>query len=164
MKQGALCSGGWVLLLLVTAAIVTGCNGPASANASIPTPTVSPVASSLTISQPVVQRLRGANAVRSLQVGDTVDIQPKDRVKVEDKGRGFLDFPHQLEVELMRTSDVQVNDIRLEPGGTVLVTLKQTLGNTFSRFESNQTVKLVLATDYATTSALADNTQFLVCQ
>ena len=79
------------------------------------------------------------------------------------RGRGFLEFPRQLEIELLRNTEVGVNDVRLAPDGTMSVSLKEVMGHILVRSESNRAVQPVVATDYATATPLADNTQFFVC-
>lgn len=121
-----------IALLLITTLAVAGCSVMGGTAASTATPTVQAGKSALTAIQPSVQRLRG-NGETDLQPGDRLEVQPRDQIKLSDTGRAFLDFPQQAEVELVRSSDVQVNDLQVDAAGVGHVTLKQALGHSFTR-------------------------------
>ena len=150
--------------VLATLALLTaGCGGSQVPKAASASPTVSPNRAFINVVQTDVQQLRPGSAPRSIQPGDSVDLQPKDQIRVEGKGRAFLEFPQQLEVELVRRSQMAIDDLRIEPAGSLVVRLKQIEGHSLTRLEARQKVQLTLATDYATIAALTDDTQILVC-
>jgi formylglycine-generating enzyme required for sulfatase activity len=152
-----------IALLLITTWVVAGCSLMRRTAAPTVTPTVQAGRSALNAVQPSVERSRGGGETTSLQAGDSLDIQPKDQIQVGDIGRAFLDFPQQLEVEMVRSGKIQIEDLQVDAAGIDSITLKQTLGHSYTRVESNAKLRLVLETDYATITPLADNTQFLVC-
>ena len=153
----------WVLLVLIPILILGGCSGARSANAPKSSPTPSPTQVLLTVIQAVVRRFPDTGTEITVNPGESIQIQANDRIKVEDKGRGFLEFPHQLEVEIVRNTEMKVTDVHLEPTGTVQVALRQTSGHSFTRTESMKAIHVEIETEYATATAFADNTQFLVC-
>ena len=163
MRQELWNSRAWVLLMLIPILILGGCSRARSTIAPKLSPTPSPTQVLLTVIQPVVRRFTDTGTEITVNPGESIQIQANDRIKVEDKGRGFLEFPHQLEVEIVRGTEMKVTDVHLEPTGIVEVALRQTSGHSFTRTESTKAVHVVIETDYATTTALVDNSQFLVC-
>lgn len=153
----------WVLLLVIPLFVVGGCSGARSAQSPKPSPTHSPTQVMLTVMQAVVQRIAGNGAEKAVEPGDPVEIQTNDRVRAEEKGHAFLEFPHQLEVELVRSTEIKLTDIHQGPSGSIEVALRQASGHTFTRAESGQDVHVVINTDYADVTALTNNAQFLVC-
>jgi len=140
-----------------------GCGGIRESRAAPAPPAASPNQAFVSVVQADVQQLRPGNDPRSLEPDDNVDLQPKDQIHVEGTGRAFLEFPQQLEVELVRSSQMAIDDLQIDPAGSVVVRLKQIEGYSFTRLAAMQKVQLTVLTDYATIAPLADNTQILVC-
>ena len=163
MRQELCNSHAWFLLVLIPILILGGCGSARLADAPKPSPTPSPTQVLLSVIQAVVRRFPETGAEITVNPGESIAIQANDRIKVEEKGRGFLEFPHQLEVEVVRGTEMKVNAVHLDPTGTVEVALRQISGHSFTRTESTKAVHIVIDTDYATATTLADNTQFLVC-
>ena len=150
-------------LLQILGLILAACSSAAPAPTATLTSTPDPAAVTLNVVQPAVQRIRQGEAASDLQAGDMVELRPQDQLRVRDRGRAFLEFANNLEVEVVRRTDLQVDAIQSATAGPSAITLTQTSGQTFSQLGANQAVRFVVLTDYAAVTATSDHAQFLVC-
>ncbi len=149
----------WLILIGALAATITGCT---YVPATPVLPTVPPVEASLTALAVVVQRVRGQDST-SVPKDGSVDVQVDDRVVVQDQGRGLITFSDHLQVELLKGTDVLIPVARLEPDGSVFVTMQQAYGHSHTQVDQAAEARVEVDTEYATIKALVDNTDFVVC-
>jgi hypothetical protein len=75
----------------------------------------------------------------------------------------LLRFSDSLLIELFRGTDAIVSEVRLDSGGFIFVRLKQVFGHSRIRLESIAKARVTVETDYATLTALVNDTEFVVC-
>jgi formylglycine-generating enzyme required for sulfatase activity len=149
----------WVALLLIPILVGTGCDGligPASSS-----PTAPSTETYLTAIKEVVERHRQNNSTKTLKQDEKVDIQVNDQVAVKDKGRGLLEFPDHLQVEILPGSELELGAAYLEEGGSIFVSLLQTFGHSHPKLQQEAHQRVEVVTDYAVIRATG--TDFLVC-
>jgi formylglycine-generating enzyme required for sulfatase activity len=134
----------------------------ATANPSPPQPTASsPPQAELTALEVVVERLRDGQPFDVQQL-NTVDIQVDDEIAIKEHGQGLLRFPDRLLVELFHDTTLHIGEVRLEPGKSIFMRLKQTLGTSLTQLNAQAQARVEVATDHATITSLEGDTQLLV--
>jgi len=149
----------WLVLISALAAMISGC-GPVAVTGA--PPTASPVEARLSALAEVVQRLRDEESV-AVPKDDSVDIQVDDQIAVQNEGRGLITFSDHLQVELLKGTEIQIHDARLEPDGSVFVTMQQAFGHSLTQVDQLAKARVEVSTDYATIKALVGNTEFAIC-
>lgn len=173
----------WVSPLSALILITAGCasapptespTASPAASESTATPTASPTPTvpdaSLTAVEIIVKRLRGGNSVVELQKEDEVDIQVNDQISVEEKGKGLLKFQDNLLVEILHGTELNLENVRLEPGNSIFVRLQQLLGTTRTELRNAAEARISYGTEFATITSVGSpsgdtegETEFVIC-
>ena len=174
----------WIAPLFVLALIAAGCNvlpdTPVPETTDLeqtdPPPTVPELtaapaaveqpAASLTAIEITVKRIRENNSVVDLQKDDEVDVRVNDQIRVEEKGQGLLRFQDNLLVELLHGTELDLDNVRLEPGNSIFVRLQQILGTTRTELQNAARARVSYVTKHATiesADALDSATEFVIC-
>jgi len=153
----------WIAVLLLPVLAGTGCAVINAADTTTSQPTASPTQADLSALETVVKRLRAGDSLE-VQQYNTVDIQPNDRITVDERGHGLLRF-HQdrLLIEIFRDTEIQLSEARLDPEGFIFVRLSQTFGTTRPELNALADARLKLETEYATITAPGGDTELLIC-
>ncbi len=131
--------------------------------APLPQPTPSPSLAELTAKEIKIKVISGDNSEAELQKGGTVNINVNDRIQLDDSGQGEVRFQDRLRFEMLRKTEVRVDDAVQESSGSTFVRLHQSYGNVHVRLEENALAWVTLETDYATITTLEKNTDFIIC-
>ena len=86
-----------------------------------------------------------------------------DRIKLDVAGRGVLRFDGRHEVELFGGSDIQLDEVKLESGGSIFLRLKQIAGHSHITLGDQMVARLTLETKDSTITTLEQGTEFTVC-
>lgn len=148
-----------LVLAGVLAVMVSSC-GPIPTG--IAPPTASPARASLTALAVVVRAMRGQESL-DVPKGASVDVQQDDRIEVQDEGRGQITFSDDLQIELLQGTDVLITGASLEPDGSVHASIRQNFGHSRTYVDRLAKARVEVVTDYATITALVDDTEFVVC-
>ena len=151
----------WVALFVAFGLIGAGCSEPSVTPDLTDTSTATfRSLADLTALKIIVKRLRGDD-IRNVQEDEFIDIQVDDLIAVEEAGRGLLRFPDDLAVEIFRTTELQISDVKLDSLGLNLVRLRLAFGTAYIQLNENARARVRLDTDFA--SIRADGTEFLLC-
>ena len=98
-----------------------------------------------------------------LNQNETVVLPVGERVKLDAAGRGVLHFQGGNEVELFGGSDVRLDEVKLESGGSIFIRLRQIAGHSHIFLDNQMVARLTLETDDSTITTLEQGTEFTVC-
>jgi hypothetical protein len=170
----------WIGPLITLILLAIGCSPPPTADPTTALPATSePVASpaptqtpdaSLTAVEIIVKRFREGNSVVALEKDDSVDIRVNDQISVEEKGKGLLRFQDNLLVEILHGTELDIENVRLEPGESIFVRLQQLLGTTRTELKNAANARISYGTEFATITSVGDpagdaegDTEFVIC-
>ncbi len=146
-------------ILVIPVFILIGCATPAPPSQ----PAVSPTQATLTALE-IPVRVSGANNTETdLKKDETVGIQVNDLIVAPDSGRGLLQFGDRLAVDILRSANFSLSDVKLEPGDALFAKLKQVAGHTRVSLRDNANARVRLETDFASITTLRPGTEYLVC-
>ena len=182
MKQRFLGRLAWIWISSLSALILitAGCSsGPTAESTTPPSVDLEPTASPSTVQTPdasltaveiIVKRYREGNSVVELQKDDEVDIQVNDQISVEEKGKGLLRFQDSLLVEILHGTELDLENVRLEPGNSIFVRMQQLLGTTRTELKNAAEARISYGTEFATITSVGapsgdkeGDTEFVIC-
>ena len=149
-----------VIMLIMPLSILIGCMAPVPSSQ----PTVSPTQATLTALEVPVRVSRvNSGAETPLNKDEAVTIEVNDEVIVPESGHGMVRFGDRLVIDIFRSSDFRLSDVRLEAGDALFAKLRQVTGHTRVALGENAHARVRLETDFASITTLKPGTEFLVC-
>ena len=146
-------------ILVIPVFVLIGCATPTPPSP----PTVSPTQATLTALE-IPVRVSGANNTETdLKKDETVGIQVNDAIVAPENGHGVVRFGDRLAVDILRSTDFSLSDVRLEPGDALFAKLKQVKGHTRVALSDSANARVRLETDFASITTLRPGTEYLVC-
>ena len=133
-------------------AILAGC----SANMAAPSPpnpanpTIPAIQASLTAAVTPVTMSKANSPETTLQKDQTVAMGVNDGVVVPESGHGVMRFGDRLTVDILRSAELKLTDVKVEPGDSLFVILKQVKGHSRVSLSDNANARVRLETDIAT--------------
>ena len=103
------------------------------------------------------------NSEKALNQNETIVIPVGERVILDADGRGALRFQGGNEVELFGGSDVRLDEVKLESGGSIFIRLEQNAGHSRVFLDEQMVARLTLETVDSTITTLEQGTEFTVC-
>jgi formylglycine-generating enzyme required for sulfatase activity len=103
------------------------------------------------------------NSEKALNQNETIVIPVGERVKLDADGRGALRFQGGNEVELFGGSDVRLDEVKLESGGSIFIRLKQNAGHSHVFLDEQMVARVTLETEASTITTLEQGTEFTLC-
>ena len=167
-----------IAMFVIPLMVVYGCSANPStqpseppAPSALPTESEPPSApqnessllSSLTANETSVIVFSDENSERELEKFETLNIPPGDGVKSDDDGRAVLRFGDRHEIELFGGTEIQLDDAKLESGGSIFVRLKQIAGHTHVLLNELSIARVTLETVDSTITTLEQGTEFIIC-
>ena len=134
-----------LVMLIIPLSILIGCMVPVPSSP----PTVSPTQATLTALEVPVRVSRvNSGAETPLNKDEAVAIAVNDEVIVPESGHGMVRFGDRLVIDIFRSSDFRLSDVRLEAGDALFAKLRQVAGHTRVRWARMRTLgcgwKLIL--------------------
>lgn len=119
----------------------------------------------LTLTAEVIpmQILRASDPLINLAQNDTKTIGINDRIVVPESGRGKLKIGDRLEVDIFRGTELQVSELRFEPGDNIFVYLKQIKGHVRIRLGDHANMRVILETTLGSVTTSRPGTEFITC-
>ncbi len=161
------------LLLLLAALfillLVQGCSfSPVSQGSPTPTSQTNPQAGqdflgAITVDEGSVSIFNSGSLVRTLSKGEVANLQANDLVTQDSSGRSIIRFFDDLEVELLRGTEVILSEAKEETGGSLFVRLQQNFGHIHLTLNPQSIVQAVVETGDVTIETLERGTEFFVC-
>jgi formylglycine-generating enzyme required for sulfatase activity len=106
----------------------------------------------------------GADSTETaLKKDETVVIQVNDAIVAPENGHGVVRFDDRLVVDILRSTDFSLSDVKLEPGDALFAKLKQVKGHTRVSLSDTANARVRLETDFASITTLRPGTEYLVC-
>jgi mannose-6-phosphate isomerase-like protein (cupin superfamily) len=99
----------------------------------------------------------------ALEEGGTAVIVAADRIQMDDSGRGVVQFQDDVELELFRSTEAQIDGAEVGSGGSALVEVRHEAGHARVRVPSEGTDRVTLETQAAVITTLDPGTEFIVC-
>lgn len=100
---------------------------------------------------------------QALQKFETLNVPVGNRIALDKTGRGVMRFGDRHEIDLFGDTEVQLDDAKLEPGGSTFLRLKQLRGHTHTLLNSQAIARVTLETADSTMTTLEQGTEFAVC-
>jgi formylglycine-generating enzyme required for sulfatase activity len=144
-------------------AILAGCSANMAAPAP-PNPAIPAIQASLTAAATPVTMSKANSPETALQKDQTVAMGVNDGVVVPESGHGVMRFGDRLTVDILRSAELKLTDVKVEPGDSLFVILKQVKGHSRVSLSDNANARVRLETDIATLTTLKAGTEFMVCQ
>jgi formylglycine-generating enzyme required for sulfatase activity len=104
------------------------------------------------------------NQQSELQKDQTVPVAVNDGVVVPESGHGVMRFGDRVTVDILRSAELKVTDVKVESGDALFVILTQVKGHSRFSLSDNANARLRVETDIATLTTLKAGTEFVVCQ
>lgn len=170
-----------IAVLTISLSFVYGCaQAPAAKLPDTPTttppPTTSPsplpapeqqqdsaVQTILTAHEAIVTVSRGENSEEQLDKDDAINLPTGENIKLDTEGRGVLLFGGRHEVDLFGSTEIQIDEAKLESGGSTFMRLKQIAGHLHILLDKQAIARLTLETADSTITTLEPGTEFTVC-
>ena len=160
MNQSIFCRFKRVVMLIMPLSILIGCTVPVPSSP----PTVSPTQATLTALEVPVRVSRvNSGAETPLNKDEAVTIEVNDEVIVPESGHGMVRFGDRLMIDIFRSSDFRLSDVRLEAGDALFAKLRQVAGHSRVSLGENAHARVRLETDFASITTLKPGTEFMVC-
>lgn len=150
---------GWIkriVALVIPLIIAAGCTASPAPPSSVPQANLTAKAISVTVSN-------GGDSQTVLQEGSSMDINVDSRLRLDEGGLGLLRFQDRLDIELFPNTEIQLDDVQRESGGSTFVRLNQLQGHTHVILNPEAISRLTLETELATATTLEQGTEFMVC-
>jgi len=149
-----------VIMLIMPLSILIGCTAPVPSSQ----PTISPTQATLTALEVPIQVSRvNSGAETPLNKDETVIIQVNDDIVVPEGGHGVVQVGDRVTVDILRSADFRLSDVKLEPGDAVFAKLRQVKGHSRVALSENANARVRLETDFASITTLQPGTEFVVC-
>jgi formylglycine-generating enzyme required for sulfatase activity len=99
----------------------------------------------------------------NLSSGESINLPSSERIKLDKAGRGVLLFGDRYEIELFGGAEIQLDEAKLESGGSTFVRFKQIAGHSHIMLDDRAIARLTLETSDSTIRTLEQGTEFTVC-
>jgi hypothetical protein len=158
-----------IIGLVILGFILAACASAAAEQQPTPVPTELPptdessLQAALTANESNVAVQNEAGNELTLARFETVNVPPGDRIKLDEQGRGVLRFGDSNEVDLFGNTEIFLDELILEPGGSIFTRLKQIAGHTHLQLNEQSAVRVTLETEDSTIRTLERGTDFTVC-
>ena len=139
---------------------------PTDSSAQPPTPveqSQSNVSSLLTAHEVNVTVYRGENDEEQLSKDEAIILPTGGGVILDEAGRGVLLFNDLHEVDIFGSTEIQIDEAKMESGGSIYVRLKQIAGHLHVLLDEQAVVRLTLETVDSTITTLEQGTEFTIC-
>jgi hypothetical protein len=157
-----------IALLILFTLILAGCASPATGEptaipVTIPETGESQLQAALTANQSKVILQDEGQPEVSLARFETVNVPTGELIISDEQGRGVLRFGDRNEVNLFGSTEVLLDDLKLEPGGSIFARLKQNAGHLHLLLNEQSVTRVTLETDDSTITTLEQGTEFAIC-
>jgi hypothetical protein len=163
-------SGSRFLLLLASSflLLITGCSfTPATPNVTPTTQGIPPTGQdflgAISVDEGSVSIFNSGSLVQTLSKGQVANLQLNDLVSQDNSGRSIIRFLDDLEVELLRGTELVLAEAREETGGSLFIRLRQNFGHLHLTLNPQAIVQAVVETGDVTIKTLERGTEFFVC-
>jgi hypothetical protein len=157
-----------ISLLILFTLILAGCASPATEEPAplpitIPETGDSELQAALTANESNITVQDEEQTDVSIAKFETVNVPVGDLIKLDELGRGVLRFGDRNEINLFGSTELLLDDLILEPGGSTFARLKQIAGHTHLLLNEETVARVTLETDDSTITTLEQGTEFAVC-
>ena len=155
-------------ILIFFALVLTGCASAAAEQLTSVPPLIpetgdSSLQAALTANERNVTVQDEGDTEVTLAKFETVNVPIGDRIKLDEQGRGVLRFGDSYEVNLFGRTEIYLDELKLESGGSIFARLKQIAGHTHLLLNEQSVVRVTLETEDSTITTLEQGTEFAVC-
>ena len=156
-----------IALLFIVTLILAGC-APSAANQQTAEPITLPATggsslqAALTANESNVTVQDEGQTEVTLAKFETVNVPIGDLIKLDEQGRGVLRFGDRNEVNLFGSTEIFLDDLILEPGGSTFARLKQIAGHAHFLLNEQSVARVTLETDDSTITTLEQGTEFAI--
>ncbi|HSF80335.1 MAG TPA: SUMF1/EgtB/PvdO family nonheme iron enzyme [Anaerolineales bacterium] len=144
--------------------IVGGCTSTSSPQSTEALPTsvpqimgiIKPFAGNVKVIDP-------ENQEKVVQIGESIEIKQGDRITQDDEGQSTLNFGNLLEIELLKNTELTLNEIKTELGDSISVVVYHEHGHIRLRQSPQASVKLIVINNDMEIKTREKGTEFIVC-